>query len=496
MRKKFEQQLEIGITPISEVTIRTKSRHELPKLLIGLQHIFVTPELNDEVFTILSEKVLKGKKKTGRMGMSLWEILVLGAVRLNLDINYDMLEDLANNHIELRQILGVHKEVYMDQGIEYKLSTLKQNIRLLDEQTLSQISEVVVKAGHSLKKKELGREKLPLNLKTDTYAVESNIHFPTDINLLWDSMRSCLRILALIGCLSVVKLKGWRNLKWWLRELKRLYRITSDIHRKKGKNYAPRLKTATKKYLYQSRKLSEKIKFSYPALIALGEKSRLISALVKELVYYHGHLDKHVDLVNRRILQGEKIPHEEKVFSIFEPHVEWLQKGKPNNKVELGHNVLLTTDQYQFIVDHYVVEKQVDKALLIPLVKRLEERFGKTLYELLSLSTDKGFYTVLGKQYVAKVFKMAVVPKKGKRTAKQEEEEHQANFIKLRHDHSAVESNINELEHSGLNKVPDKTFVGFKKYVAFGVLAHNLKRLGRMITEQQIQGGCKYKKAS
>jgi len=44
-------------------------------------------------------------------------------------------------------------------------------------------------------------------------------------------------------------------------------------------------------------------------------------------------LNKHIDLVERRVLQGEKIPHEEKMFSIFEPDVEWLQKGKPNGVV-------------------------------------------------------------------------------------------------------------------------------------------------------------------
>ncbi len=151
--------MKLGITPISEVVINTNSRHQLPQLLIGLQHIFVTHELNDEVFKILSEKVYKEKKETGRLGMSLWEILVLGVVRLNLDTDYDSLHDLSNNHTELRQILGVHKQVYMDQGVEYKLSTLKQNVRLLDEETLSKISEVVAKAGHTLKKKRARKRK-------------------------------------------------------------------------------------------------------------------------------------------------------------------------------------------------------------------------------------------------------------------------------------------------------------------------------------------------
>jgi len=487
MRKLFEQQTELGITPIPEVKIKTKTRHELPQLLMGLQYIFMTESLNKEVFDILSEKIIKGKKKTGCYGMSLWEILVLGAVRLNLDTNYDMLHDLANHHIELRSILGVHKQVYMDPGKEYALSTIKENVRLLDEETLSQISQVVVKAGHELKKKELGAEKIGLNLKTDTYAVESNIHFPTDLNLLWDCMRSCLRIIALIEYLSIGSLQDWRKLKWWRREGKNLYRVVSDIHRKKGKDYQDRLKLATENYLDHSRKLSKKIKDSYSDFILLGAAGSLVvEALIGQLRHYHKLPDKHIDLVDRRILQGEKIPHEEKLFSIFEPHVEWLQKGKANNKVELGHNVLITTDQFHFIVDHHVVIKQVDKALVIPLLERLKEQFDETLYELLSLSSDKGFYTKLGKEAAIKVFKQVVIPKKGKRTASQEVEERAANFVQLRKAHSAVESNINELEHSGLNKVPDKTLVGFKKYVALGVLAYNLKRLGRIVMDQKL----------
>jgi len=417
MRKHFEHQLELGITPISEVEISTKTSHELPQLLIGLQHIFVTPALNEEVFSILSEKVLGDKKATGRNGMSLWEILVLGSVRLNLDTDYEFLHDLANNHIVLRGILGVHKTIYMDVGKKYGLSTIKENVRLLDQATLSKISKVVVKAGHELKKKELGVEKLSLKLKADTYAVESTIHFPTDLNLLWDCIRTSLRLIALINSISVVNLSGWRNLKWWGRQGKNLYRVVSQIHRKKGKNYKDRLNLAAENYLLHSLKLSKKIEASYTDLIKLGDSDIAVSALVKELIHYHGLLKKHIDLIDRRILQDEVIPHAEKIFSIFEPHVEWLQKGKQNNKVELGHNLLITTDQFHFIVDHHVVIKEVDKALLIPLTKRLEKQFAKNLYELLSLSTDKGFYTLLGKQAVAKVFKLGVIPKKGKRTA-------------------------------------------------------------------------------
>jgi len=496
MRKLFEQQLELGVIPIPEVEVTTKTRHELPQLLQGLQYIFVTSYLNEEVFTILSKKILMGKKETGRPGMTLWEIFVLGCVRLNLDTNYDMLHDLANQHVELRSILGVHRFRAMDIGKKYGLSTLKENVRLLDEETLKEISAVVVKAGHELKKKELGEDKLRLRLKTDTYAVESNVHFPTDLNLLWDCIRSCVRIIGLIELIIQGKLDGWRNLKSWGRNGKNKYRITSDIHRKKGNNYDVRLKSSTENYLDHARKLSVKIKESYADIAVKGCSNILIDALIKSLNHYHKLLDKHIDLVDRRILQGEKIPHAEKLFSIFEPHVEWLQKGKANNKVELGHNVLITSDQFHFIVDHHVAIKEVDKVLVIPLLERLTKRFDETLYELLSLSSDKGFYTKLGKEAVEKVFKQAIMPKKGKRTASQEEEEKGTDFVQLRHAHSAVESNINELEHSGLNKVPDKTLVGFKKYVALGVLAYNLKRLGRLVMERSDHKVQRRKKAA
>jgi hypothetical protein len=87
MRKRFEQQRKLGVIPISEVKLPLKSRDELLPILRALQYIYVTPELNKEVFRILEERVRKGKKKTGRYGMGMWHIVVLSVVRLGLDAN-------------------------------------------------------------------------------------------------------------------------------------------------------------------------------------------------------------------------------------------------------------------------------------------------------------------------------------------------------------------------------------------------------------------------
>lgn len=313
--------------------------------------------------------------------------------------------------------------------------------------------------------------------------MESNIHFPTDINLLWDSVRKSLNMIEVF--ISYGGVTGWRKIKYHYRALKKRYRIAAQIHQKKGKNYEARLQKAILAYLEKCRSVEEKIKTSKEELLVLSSSDPIVKELLKDLFYYHKMLVKHIDLVERRIIKKEKIPHAEKVFSIFEPHVEWVYKGKLHRPVELGHNVLVTTDQFQFILDHKVLEKESEKEQVIPLGARLAKNWGKE-NKLSSISFDKGFGTELGKRSLQKIFDEVVMPKRGKKTAKQEQEEERSIFIALRHGHSAVESNINELEHAGLDKVPDKKIEGFKRYVALGVLAYNLKRLGKMVLEQKL----------
>lgn len=156
MRKRFEVQYELGVKPIEKIRIPERSRDELPPALRALQYIYVTPELNDAVFTLLEKKVLSGKNnRTGRWGMSLWEILVLGVVRLTLDADYDRLEHVANYDGLVRGILGISS--FGDNLKHYPLQTLKDNVGLLDENLLNSINELVVDAGHGLLKKKKKR---------------------------------------------------------------------------------------------------------------------------------------------------------------------------------------------------------------------------------------------------------------------------------------------------------------------------------------------------
>ncbi|MFQ5788003.1 MAG: hypothetical protein ACE5H1_08475 [Thermodesulfobacteriota bacterium] len=155
MRKRFEIEYEKGATPIEEVKIPEKSRDELPAVLRGLQHIHRERELNKAVLDLLEERFNSREKNKGmgRPGMSLWEILVLAVVRLALGIDYDRLEHIANYDLLVREILGVVS--FGKQIKRYSLQAIKDNVGILDEKTIEEINEIIIKAGHRLVKKRI-----------------------------------------------------------------------------------------------------------------------------------------------------------------------------------------------------------------------------------------------------------------------------------------------------------------------------------------------------
>ncbi len=152
MRKRFEVQYELEATPIEELKIPTRSRDEMPPVLRALQYIYTTPELNQKIFELLESKVTLGKKRTGRPGMTLWEILVLATIRLTRDADYDHLHYMATTDNLIRGLLGACR--FGETNKDYSLQSIKDNIGLIDDETLEQVNDLVVEAGHELIKKK------------------------------------------------------------------------------------------------------------------------------------------------------------------------------------------------------------------------------------------------------------------------------------------------------------------------------------------------------
>ena len=231
-------------------------------------------------------------------------------------------------------------------------------------------------------------------------------------------------------------------------------------------------------YLQIGRELSLKVQAS---LLSLCDQA--VDAKDWEvLAYFQQMLDKHLDLVDRRLLQSQTIPAAEKVYSLFEPHTEWLTKGKLHPPVELGHRLLVVTDQHQIIQD-YDGPVGVDVNQSVPVASRLIGRYGEG--QIASMSFDKGFTRKEDRELLELFIPWVIMPKRGRKNAAEAEAESTKQFVALRKAHSAVESAINALEHHGLNRCLDVGLEGYTRYIGYGVLAYNLHVIGRQLLAQR-----------
>jgi hypothetical protein len=192
--------------------------------------------------------------------------------------------------------------------------------------------------------------------------------------------------------------------------------------------------------------------------------------------------------VERRLLRGETIPHAEKYFSLFEEHTELIKKGKVRPPVELGHRLLISTEQHGLILDYKIMKGGGEPAEVVPTADRLLQHFGKEGQDIIaSMSFDKGFSNAEDRELLELYIPQVIMPKKGKKNEDEQSRENEKSWKKLRHAHSAIESNINCLEHHGLNRCPDKGWHGYQRYVGLGVLAYNLHKIGALLLNQEAE---------
>jgi hypothetical protein len=474
--------MKFGETDIAAIALDPKSRDDIPQLLRGLQYIYTETALRERVFAILEEVLPKrvgaeGKAstKTGRPGMEQWKILVLGVLRLGLNADYDRIQELANQHNTIRQMLG-HSD-WMDEN-RYELQTIKDNISLFTPEILDRINQEVVSAGHQTLKKNTEES---LKARCDSFVVETDVHFPTDTNLLWDAIRKAIQTSAQL-C-DAHELTEWRQSAYLLRTFKKNYRHIQRLKHSTSKDEAKReakqdqIDEAHRVYIDQAEFFVQR---ASATRLLLNNDYGVPAILLAELDGYLIHAERQIDQIRRRVLQGETIPHQEKVFSIFQPHTEWISKGKAGVPVELGLRVCVVEDQYRFILHHQVMEKTTDDQIAVSIVKQAQTRFPS----LKAVSMDKGFHSPSNQTQLKEMLERVVLPKKGRLSEADKARESDAEFVSLRRQHSAVESAINALEAHGLDQCPDHGIDGFKRYVSLAIVARNVQRLGVVLREQ------------
>jgi IS5 family transposase len=272
-------------------------------------------------------------------------------------------------------------------------------------------------------------------------------------------------------------LTSWRQWRYHVRKIRTLYRhaqkvthSTSSNPQKKAQR-GEEIKRVHQCYIDLVESYFRDVQGSFVLFRSLDLGTMFA---LREIDYYLRFGNRLLDLVRRRVINGEKIPHHEKIFSIFEPHTEWICKGKAGVPQELGLRVSIVEDQYGFILHHRVMVQQTDQEVAVELIRETKERFTR----LVSCSFDKGFWSPHNKEALREYLSVVAVRKKGRRTQHDAETEQGPAFKTAYQGHPAVESGINALENHGLDRCLDHGLNGFKRYVSLAVVARNIQRLG------------------
>ena len=476
MRVIETKQLQLGQVDIANIKFDPYSRDDIPQLLQGLQYIYTNTALRDAVFELLQQCLPDDVDvNNGRPGMDLWSVFVLATLRLNLNCDYDRVLELANNHYTLRQMLN---RCGLTQHEQYKLQTIKDNLALLTPDILNQINCVVVNAGHQL----FQNQDIPLAGRCDSFVFETNAHFPTDINILFDAVRCAIRDTA--KCCEYFELTDWRQSKHNINTIKKAYlRLQRSRHSTSKDEKKKQKKMLEIKQMHQDFIiLCDNFMIKVKATVSKLESMVLYRDQLTLIEHYVTHAERQMAQIKQRVINEIKIPHDEKVFSIFAPHTEWISKGKAGVPVELGIKVCILEDQMGFILNHQVMQKLNDVDIAVDIVSKTKELHPR----LSSCSFDKGFHSPANQKELAQELDYCAMPKKGKRNKAENEKENSAEFKQYRKQHSAVESAINALEIHGLDRCPDKGLVGFEKYVSLAIVARNIQKIGAEIQKRAL----------
>ena len=464
MRKTHDPQPELGQVGIESIELDLRSRDDIPALLIGLQHLYSDEAFRERLFALMEEHMLPGVDRTvGRPGMEMWRILVLGVVKQGLGCDFDRIHELANEHKTLRRFLG-HADVWDEH--RYRYQTLVDNVSLLNPKLLVEVNRLIVESGHAVAGKKPGA---PLRGRVDSFVAETDVHYPTDVSLLWDAMRCLIRLTGRAATENDVP--GWRQWKHLLNSVRKLFNAVRSTRRASPER--------VEAYLDRCRELVLRVEETLPALAANGASAWTIG----EIEGYAAHARRQIDQVDRRLLKGETIPHDEKVFSIFEPHTRWISKGKAGCPVELGVPVCILEDEHGFVLHHEVMWEGGDVDHAVPMVEAAQSAFP----DLRAVSFDRGFHSPANRVRLDGLLDCAALPKKGYLNAAERERESDEEVADMRRQHPAVESAINNLGHRGLARVLAQGAGGFARAVALSVVALNVQRIGLLLRRRERQ---------
>ena len=471
MRKAFEAQRQFGRQPVENIVLNFKCRDEIIPVLAALQHVYSQPQLRNNILGAVAGDVNReSRDDRGRQGLSYWQILVLAAVRLGCDLDYDRLQDLAEQHRTLRMMMEISD---WDEQLEFGWRRIHDNVCQLTPETIEEISHLLVGEGHRLD------PTAATTTRADSFVIDTNIHYPTESSLIRDGLRKIIEIAACVA--ESEGASGWRQHEHLLKRVKRLSRDIDRIAARKGPSYQKRLKTPYQKLLKLAMKMISRARELCEQVT--GDDFATMGR-VTQITIFIERTEQVMGTARRRVINGETVPNEDKLFSIFEPHTQLYKRGKAGEPIQFGRLVLIYEDGAGFITHHHVLDRnEGDKDVVVEQTRIVQERLGGKIERA---SFDRGFHSPENQTKLADIITHPCLPKPGAKQALTQNAQATVQFRQARQNHSGVESTIGALQSgNGLNRCRDASEVGFERYTALAILGRNLHVLGRLVIAKQ-----------
>jgi transposase, IS5 family len=438
VRKNFEPQMTIwDIIPDNHISAELKLISDLLD-----QHPCIR---------LLAAADLRGSdtKDTGRNGLTVDSIIRAAILKQMMGISYDELAFFISDSVSFQAFARTS-------GKSPSRSALQHGISAITANTWEMINRAFVRDAHGR-----GIEKGRVT-RTDSTAMESNIHPPSDSSLLQDA------VFLIVAHLTALQNQGLP--------------VSFHDHRRFTKSNARKIK-----YMRKSSKQTA----IYRKLLKAAQKSRGYLALALSVhgsnqpqwqanaVELLGMVDRVIEQTQRRVLNGESVPANEKLFSLHEPHTDIIKKG--DRQIQYGHKLNLTSGQTGMIID-MVVEtgNPCDSIRAVRMVERQIEIYGKPPRQ----TCFDGGYACMKNLNDIKSLGVKDVAFHKKKGIKQEDMTKSAwVYRKLVNFRAGIEGNISTLKRRyGWYRCNWKGLSHFKAFAWLAVVSYNLTTMARLLS--------------
>ncbi len=305
---------------------------------------------------------------------------------------------------------------------------------------------------------------------------ETDIHWPTDATLLWDTVRVLIRLIGTLREMVPDDVPRFPNRKRAARRrMQKLQRMS--LAQRKNQQVATyrELLAITEQVLTNARRTVDATEESFGNTSTDALK---IAALRNQITAYCQLGDRVVDQTRRRVIDGEQVPASEKVYSIFEPHTDLIKRGKVNTPVEFGHKIFLAESAQGLVTQYLVLDgNPSDENHVAASLKSHKVMFG-AVPEV--FATDRGFDNPDNQEACVRagVACPSIPQRGGKKTPERKAIEKSPAFKQAQRFRAGIEGRISVLVRGrGMKRCLAEGRSRFESFLGAVVLANNLLKI-------------------